>query len=147
MKKFNFKLESVLKYRGDKVTQAKDSLNQVLKIKNEKELAISDTQNTINNLINEKEKGKIKASDLQIKNNHINFLNDEIVRLNEEKKQIVEIENIRRVKLTKAMKDEKVMEKLKEKQKYEHNEIQKKEEGIMLDEIGLRISQKSKNTG
>ncbi|MBX3043847.1 MAG: flagellar FliJ family protein [Candidatus Kapabacteria bacterium] len=143
-KKFNFKLESVLKYRADKVNQATESLNQIVKIRNEKEQEIQQNEEKKQVLFGT-QKGKIKAADLQNKNNHINFLNDEIERLNEEKKQVLEIENLRRKKLTSAMKDEKVIDKLKDKQKLAHDQNQKKEEGAFLDEIGLQITMKNRD--
>lgn len=143
-KKFKFKLESVLKFRADKVNQAKDSLNQAIKLRIEKQNAIDATRDKINDMLTQG-KAKVKARDLQAKENHINSLYDEILRLEEEKKQIVEIENIRRIKLTNAMKDEKVIDKLKEKQKQEHVIEQNLEESKMLDELGLRITMNNKD--
>ncbi len=142
-KKFNFKLESVLKFRTDKVSQAIDSHNQAVKIRLEKQREIDETKYRISEIASKVE-NKIKAGELRVKDSHINFLNEEILRLEDEKKQIIEIENIRRVKLTSAMKDEKVIEKLKEKQFVAYNDDLKKEEGAILDEIGLRITENKK---
>jgi flagellar protein FliJ len=144
-KKFNFKLESVLKYRADKVSQAIDSLNQAVKIRIEKQKEINDTESRIIEIAS-KFDNKTKARDLQVRDSHIVFLNEEILRLEQEKKQIIEIESIRRLKLTRAMKDEKVLEKLKEKKLETYNEELKKEEGLVLDEIGLRISENKKES-
>jgi flagellar FliJ protein len=142
-KKFNFKLESVLKFRADKVNQAMDALNQVVKIRLEKEKMILDTIQLKLDIANQI-KSKVKASELQAKNNHLIFLDDEIKKLEHEKKQIVEIENLRRIKLTNAMKDEKVIEKLKEKQLDNYKEDLKKEESIFLDELGIKGIEKNK---
>jgi flagellar protein FliJ len=138
-KKFNFKLESVLKYRADKVSQAIDSLNQAVKIRIEKQKEINDTESRIIEIAS-KFDNKTKARDLQVRDSHIVFL------IEQEKKQIIEIESIRRLKLTRAMKDEKVLEKLKEKKLETYNEELKKEEGLVLDEIGLRISENKKES-
>jgi flagellar FliJ protein len=141
-KKFNFKLESVLKFRTDKVSQAKDSLNQAVKIRLEKEADIRNTE-MMKSQLGTVTINKIKAGDLQIKNNHIAFLETEILKLEEEKKQILEIENLRRIKLTNAMKDEKVIEKLKEKQYSNYMEEQRCNENKFLDEVALQRVRKS----
>lgn len=142
-KKFSFKLESVLKYRADKVNQAIDALNQVVKLRIEKEKKINELIQ-LKKEIYSQGKNKVKASDLQTKNNYLNSLDEEISKLENEKKQIIEIENIRRIKLTEAMKDEKVLEKLKEKKISSYKEEIRKEEGIFLDEIGIKGIEKNK---
>ncbi len=142
-KKFSFKLESVLKYRADKVNQAIDALNQVVKLRIEKEKKINELIQ-LKKEIYSQGKNKVKASDLQTKNNYLNSLDEEISKLENEKKQIIEIENIRRIKLTEAMKDEKVIEKLKEKKISSYKEEIRKEEGIFLDEIGIKGIEKNK---
>lgn len=142
-KKFSFKLESVLKYRADKVNQAIDALNQVVKLRIEKEKKINELIQLKKEIYSQGKK-KVKASDLQTKNNYLNSLDEEISKLENEKKQIIEIENIRRIKLTEAMKDEKVIEKLKEKKISSYKEEIRKEEGIFLDEIGIKGIEKNK---
>ena len=70
-------------------------------------------------------------------------LKEEIKKLEEEIDQLKEIEELRRVRLTEAMKDEKVLEKLKEKRKYDHDEDSKHEEVLTLDEISqMRFTKK-----
>jgi flagellar FliJ protein len=145
-KKFNFKLEPVLKYRADKVNQAKDSFNQAVRLRIEKENSILETIDKKNEMLN-KVIHKIKAGDLQNNINHINSLNNEILKLENEKNQIIEIENLRRIKLTNAMKDEKVIEKLKEKKIDLYNENLKKDENKFLDELGINSIDKKLNNG
>lgn len=144
-KKFNFRFESILKIRAEKVTQAQESLNQAVKVRLDKEQAIQEFIDSKNNLEISKPI-TTKAQDLQNKIFHKQHIESEINRLEKEKQQIVEIENLRRNKLGVAMKEEKVMEKLKDKKLSEHIDEVKREEGIFFDEIGLNISQKnSKN--
>ncbi|MFA7626234.1 MAG: flagellar FliJ family protein [Candidatus Kapaibacterium sp.] len=131
-----------MKFRTDKVSQAKDSLNQAVKIRLEKEADIRNTE-MMKSQLGTVTINKIKAGDLQIKNNHIAFLETEILKLEEEKKQILEIENLRRIKLTNAMKDEKVIEKLKEKQYSNYMEEQRCNENKFLDEVALQRVRKS----
>lgn len=142
-KKFNFKLESVLKYRTEKVSRAKDSLNQAVKLRIDKEKAIIDTADERSGF-QQTNTGKIKASDLQAKGSYLNFLEEEIKRLENEKLQILEIEELRRKKLIVAMKDEKVIEKLKEKKRLIHFEEIKKEESKFMDELGLKTINKNR---
>lgn len=142
-KKFDFRYETILKMRTEKVTQAKESLNQAVKVRLEKEKTIDDYKNYKNNLIIADEKS-IKAADLQNKFYHKQHIENEIKRFEKEKEQIIEIENLRRSKLTVAMKDEKVMEKLKDKKKEQHKEEVKLEEKRFYDEIGINQSQKNK---
>ena len=61
----------------------------------------------IKNLLLEKKFLSSKVNELQTQIHHKEFVDSEIVKLEKEKQQILEIENLRRLKLTKAMKDEK----------------------------------------
>lgn len=142
-KKFNFRLESVLKLRAEKVTQAQESLNQAIKVRVEKEKSIQNYRNYLKNLSNEKS-SQIKASDLQNMSYHKQYIDSEIKKLEKEKVQVLEIENLRRTKLTKALKDEKVLEKLKERKKADYNDELRKEEAKFFDEIAIKQSSKTK---
>ncbi len=135
-KKFNFRYESILKLRTEKVTQAQESLNQVVKVRIEKEKTIENYKIYKDNLHITTDKST-KASDLQYSFYHKQAIDNEIKKLESEKLQIVEIEKLRRNKLTLAMKDEKVMEKLKDKKNEKYIEEMKLEEGKFLDEIGI----------
>ncbi|HRP02585.1 MAG TPA: flagellar FliJ family protein [Candidatus Kapabacteria bacterium] len=140
-KKFNFRFETVLKLRAEKVTQAQESLNQVVKVRIEKEKTIEDYKNYklhINNTVLK----TTKASDLQNSIHHKQYIESEILRLEKEKLQIIEIEKLRRNKLTVAMKDEKVMEKLKDKKINQHNEDIRLEESKFFDEVGINQTQR-----
>ncbi len=79
-----------------------------------------------------------KAGDLQARAAHSTFIRHKINKLNHEKEQIIEIENLRRPRLNEAMKEEKVLSKLKEKQQVRHKEETEREERKNLDEIAQK---------
>ncbi len=139
---FRFKLEPVLKLRTHKVQIALDSLNQAVKLRNEKELMIIQQNDIRNNLIGSGIKSS-KVRELQAIFHHRDHIDNEIMKLQDEKKRITEIENVRRTKLTIAMKEEKVLEKLKEKKQILHKEDVEREEGKFLDEIAINSHIKS----
>ncbi|GAB1372943.1 flagellar export protein FliJ [Candidatus Kapaibacterium sp.] len=143
-KKFNFKLEPVLKFRTEKVNRAKDSLSQAMRLRLDKEKQIQNTLDLKKEMFGDGKKS-VKASDLHAVKSYIDNLDNEISKLENEKLQILEIENLRRQKLTVAMKDEKVLEKLKEKKLDFYNEEQKKEDTKFLDEISINGINKGKS--
>jgi flagellar FliJ protein len=136
-KKFNFKYNSILKLRTEKVNQAQELLFQAERIKIEKQKIITEYKNYINGLLNNNT-NKNKISELQNIAYHKQFINSEIEKLEKEKVQIDEIISLRRNKLNEAMKDEKVLEKLKEKKLNSYKEELNKEETKFLDEISMK---------
>lgn len=144
-KKFKFRLDSLLKLRNQKVSEAKDLLYQAVNIRLRKDEEIDRHSNYLNELKYANKSG-MKLSDIQVLHYHREYVENQLEKLNHEKEQLLEIENVRRVNLTSAMKDEKVLVKLKDKRKYEHTEAVKKEENAVLDEIGLRkINNENRN--
>jgi flagellar export protein FliJ len=75
--------------------------------------------------------------DLQSRFHRKIFLEDRIVQIRYEITKIVEIENFKRKELQEAMKDEKILEKLKEKKQVEFKFETGKEEDLALDEISI----------
>lgn len=141
-KKFNFRLESILKLRSEKVSQAQDSLFQAQKVRIEKEKIIESYHELKKNLGTEG-KQLIKAASLQAISNRKAYLDTEIKRLGDERNQILEIEEFRRQKLTKAMIEEKALEKLKEKRFIEHNNELKSEEVKFFDDVARNIKKEN----
>ncbi len=138
-KKFSFRLEPILKLRSYKVTLAKDELIQVVKKRSEKEELINEKEEYYSNLLTNKPYSA-KASDLQAILSHQEKVKDDLNKLEYEKSQLIEIENFKREKLNNAMKQEKVLEKLKEKKQEIHKSDLSKEETSILDDIG-RVTQ------
>ena len=141
-KKFNFRLEPVLKLKHHKVQIAQDSLNQAVKLRNEKDNMIHEQNENRSKLISTNLQST-KARDLQAYYHHRDHIDNEIKKLQEEKQRIIEIENIRRSKLNTAMKEEKVLIKLKEKKLSDYKEEVNREEGKFLDEIAIGKSYSS----
>lgn len=134
-KKFKFKLESFLKLKSFNVTKAEDALNKILILKYEKEVEIVSLYDEISELNNNPKKQTI--IDLQSRFHRKIFLEDRIVQIKYEITKIVEIENFKRKELQEAMKDEKILEKLKEKKQVEFKFETGKEEDLALDEISI----------
>ena len=142
-KGFKFKLDSVLKLRNQKVTEAKNELMVIANKMREKEREILDRRETLQNLIDSRDSRK-KLEEIQAFYSHKDSLEYEIDRLKEEKENLSDIENLKREKLKNALKEEKVMENLKDRKKEEFLSKIKSEEGKELDEIGLRNSIKQR---
>ncbi len=133
-KRFNFRLEPVLKLRTHKVVQAKNALKIAANLRYSKEVEIDNKENYFLKLLNPVS-GYLKASELQTAHFHKTQVRDEIKILEKDKIKLIEIENMKRANLTNAMKDEKILLKLKEKQIAAYKEDIEKEEVITLDEI------------
>lgn len=133
-KKFNFRLDKVLNLKSQKVQELKEALNIIVVSRIAKEKEIDQKQNYLNNLLNSK-KGVLPASSLQTTWSHKTFIQDTIKKLKIEREQLIEIENLRRQKLVEAMKEEKILLKLKDKKKNQHNQELSREEVKILDEI------------
>ncbi|MFP4368859.1 MAG: flagellar export protein FliJ [Bacteroidota bacterium] len=136
-KKFHFRLEPVLKIKSHEVRRAKDSLSKVVSVLYETDVIIKERKSYHNNLLKNK-LNTTKVSDLQAQILHRQSIMDEIRKLEKEKEKLVEIESLRRAELNTALKDEKVLSKLKEKQFYNHNEKIKKIDSHLMDEIALK---------
>lgn len=133
-KKFNFRLEKVLNLKSIKVQELKDALNKIVITRMAKENEIEKNQTYLNNILNAK-KGLLPASSLQTHWSHKTYIQDTIKKLKYERDQLIEIENLRRQKLVEAMKEEKILLKLKDKKQIQHKEEISKEEVKILDEI------------
>lgn len=144
-KKFEFRLEKILNLRAQKVTQEKLALGRIQSLRLNKEQE-AQTQNDYQDELKKIKHDKGQASMLQAYHHHRTFVQEEIKKLEDEIDQLKEIEELRRVRLTEAMKDEKILEKLKEKRKYDHEEDSKHEEVQVLDEISQMRFEKQKVT-
>ncbi|MDQ1265960.1 MAG: Flagellar FliJ protein [Bacteroidota bacterium] len=133
-KKFVFALESVLKLRSHKVEEAKDSLNRILGLRLKKESDIADKEEYMKQLL-QKKPASSGVKEMQAQWYHKIYVEDEIRVMEREKEQLIEIENVRRVELSEAMKEEKILLKLREKKEVQHQDEIKREETIFLDEI------------
>lgn len=143
-KKFSFRLDPVLKLRSHKVNQEKEALGFVVGRRTMKEIQINRQEEYKSGLLRKKQHST-KAIDLQARSYHIHFVNEEIKKLEHEKEELIEIEGLRRQKLSAAMRDEKVLVRLREKKQIAHQEETGREETIHLDEIARNRHIKNEN--
>lgn len=135
-KRFQFRLESLYKFRQQKTDTARVALGQVALAKQEKLREIAVKNEYLESILTNSTRAK--AFELQAKVTHIQTVKDEIKQLETELRNIEEIEALRRNELTRTMRDERVLEKLRDKKIVEHSEQIKIEEQNQLDEIALR---------
>lgn len=141
-KKFSFRLEPVLRLRAYRVSEAKERLAEIMFLRIKKENEINEKTEYINNFELAK-LGKVNAEIIQARIYHKIYIQDEIKKLKKERAELLEIENLKRKELTEAMKNEKILAKLKEKKYDIYKHELNLEEMKDLDEIAGRISGKS----
>lgn len=141
-KKFDFRLNSVLRLNSHKVKVAEEALLEIVNIRITKEQKADELANYYTGLI-AKEFKSAQASDLQAHYYHMNHIELQIKELKHEIEQILELENIKRMRLTEAMKEEKIIEKLKEKKFEEYKKETEDEEMKTLNEIATNRHHKS----
>ena len=133
-KKFSFRLEPILKLRTHKVNEAKEIFLQIQAMRMKVEDEIQSTFDNLNSLYTGKS-GIIPVTELQANYYRQDFLKNEIEKMEIEKKRLMEIENHRRKLLANAMKDEKILLKLKDKKRVYYMEELKIEDDKFMDEI------------
>ena len=136
-KRFRFKLEPILKMRTEKTKEAKNALSIALRNRYKKEMEIDTLQNTKKEQL-EKQLKTSKAQDMQIIKDYIINLDNQIEHKKREKEKLVEIENMRLYELNEAMKEEKIITKLREKKLEKHKLELKREEDNFLNEVATQ---------
>lgn len=136
-KKFIYRLESLLNLKSFKVKEIEESIQKVLLYRNQTESEIAKNENYLATL-NGQRYGAFKAIEIQALNYHKEYVKEEIRELREQLARIIEIENIFRMKLAEAMKEEKVLQKLKERDYEDYKMLINKEESKLLDEISIQ---------
>ncbi len=138
MKKFAFRLESVLNLKTQMEDNAKNNLARATKeLENQKEY-LKDLRNvnnkSMNSLTEEVDEG-IPVYRVQIYNNYLSLMKEKIA--NQKEKVNVAERNVdkNREHLIKAMQERKVLDKLKEKKYDEYAKDQLKEEQLGIDEL------------
>ncbi|MGQ9819220.1 MAG: flagellar export protein FliJ [Candidatus Kapaibacteriales bacterium] len=135
-KKFKYRLESLLNLKAQKVKEIEEAIAKILYFRKESEEEIAEQEEYLRNFIQTKN-GVTTALEIQTRQHHREFIEEEISRLRKHLERIIEIEMIFRQRLVEAMKEEKVFEKLKERKFNEYNEEVKREETKILDEISI----------
>ncbi len=144
-KKFDFRLDSVLRLNTHKVKIAEESLMEIVNIRTAKERREEELTLYLAGL-RAREFKSANAGELQAHYYHIASIETQVKELRKEIGQILELENLKRMKLTEAMKEERIMEKLKEK-KYEEYVRENEADDIKnLNEIASTRHYKTRKT-
>jgi len=133
-KKFKFRLEPILKIRTENVEEAKTSLNIAVRNRYEKEYEIENINNIKKEFLAE-EQITSKAADMQASKDYMHNMDTQLIKKEDEKEKLMQIENQKREVLNEALKEEKVIINLKEKKLAEYQKELSKEEANFLDEI------------
>lgn len=137
---FSFRLETVLKLREHKTKQAMEELTEVVGLRYNKEKEIEEQVAYRDELLKSQTQNGI-VGDFQAKWHHKLFIEENIEKLEIEKLSLLEIEEVKRKNLNEAMKDEKILGKLKEKQKIVYDNEINKEIQAFLDEIAINFNE------
>ncbi len=137
-KKFSFRLDSVLKLRTYKVKQEKEALLQVQSLRIKKDEEIDNLKNELESTYKNK-KGKISVEILQQNFYRQEYIKENIKKLENDKKRLLEIEEQRKKIFFEAMKEEKVLLKLKEKKLAEYKFELDQEDQKVMDEIAVNL--------
>lgn len=144
-KKFTFRLEPLLRLRSYKVNQEKEALMQVQSLRINKENEISENIIYLESLYRNK-KGRINIEQMQTDFHRQNFIKEFIKKLETDRQRLLEIEEQRRIILNEALKEEKILEKLKEKKIIAYKEELNFEDNKMMDEIANNRSARLETT-
>lgn len=141
-KKFSFRLEPVLKLRAYRVAEAKEKLAEILYLRIKKENEIKSKYEYLQKFELAKD-GKSSIADIQTRIYHKIYVEGEIKKLTKDRSELLEIENLKRKELSEAMKNEKILAKLKERKFEAYKHELNIEEMKDLDEIAGRIARNS----
>ncbi|HOT75946.1 MAG TPA: flagellar export protein FliJ [Candidatus Wallbacteria bacterium] len=138
MKKFSFKLDSLLNVRKKREELVIQELAEAQMAEQRIHGQINDTRNTIALMIEESKsylKSSINVESLLLSRNYIEFLKRKLAeleaRLEEAKQKTLKIKE----KLSEAVKERKIIETLKEKQFAQYKKEYNKQDNAQMDEI------------
>jgi flagellar export protein FliJ len=141
-KKFKFRLDPLLRLKSHKVERAKEMLSEVSQMRFMKEDEKEKNLAYLKEMLNTGKKSG-NVLEMQAASYHNAYVRSQIEKLQKEIDKLKEIENIRRQQLNKAMQEEKVLTKLKDKKEHAYLHDVLKEENAFIDEIAiLRGNQK-----
>ena len=135
-KRFTFRLESLRRLRQHKTNEAKISLGEVSQMCVAKVQEIQALQRYHDEI--KGNTGLMKVMNHQMRSEHALAVKEDLKRLAAELVNLREIEALRRMKLTEAMKEEKILDSLRDKKEIQHKHDLLVEEQGMMDEIASR---------
>lgn len=137
-KKFRFSLESLLQLRTYTADTKKTALAEVVRMREEKEQEIEKKKQYLTELASVGFGKNMLAGAMQAVHDHREYVKAEIEKLHRRRDQIIEIEKLKRKEFSDAMKDVKVLEKLKDKHHEQFIAEIAREERQFLDEVAQR---------
>ncbi len=143
-KKFNFRLEPILKLRKSAAKNEKTILTRAANLRAEKEEELESKKSYYESIIRESG-GSFKAEEVQVRFHHKNYVKKQIENLKKEKDKLIEIEERQKEKYNEARKNEKVLANLKKRKREIHHKDIEKQESKQLDEIASRKKKNQDN--
>ena len=137
-KKFSFRLDTVLKLRSYKVKLAKEVLLQIQSQRIKAEEEINRNHQELQSLYRNKV-GKISVETIQQDFYRQEYIKNYINILEKEKEKLLKIEEAKRKILNEAMKDEKILLKLKDKKIAEYKFEMNQEDQKVMDDIAINL--------
>lgn len=140
MKKFQFKLETVLKVKEKKEEQLKRELMKLQAMKIEQEQILKLIEQEKNGAMKDKAREKGAGTDIMSIVLFEKYLNSLRLQISITEKNIKELENLsdeKRTEVVEASREKKIFEKLKEKHRDIFNKIVENNEQKQLDEIAV----------
>ena len=138
MKKFSFKLDSLLNVRKKREELVIQELAEAQMTENRINGQINDTRNTIALMIEESKsylKSSINVESLLLSRNYIEFLKRKLSELEAELEKAKQKTLKIKEKLAEAVKERKIIETLKEKQFAQYKKEYNKQDNAQMDEI------------
>lgn len=135
-KRFTFRLDSLHRFRRHRTHQAKLALGEITQLRYAKEQEIEERVLFLEQY--RMDVRTVKVADYQMRAEHVHAVRAEIKKLRSELENLCEIESLRRQVLTELMKEEKVLDSLREKKEADHKGLVLSEEQKLMDEIASR---------
>ncbi len=134
-------MDGLHRFRQHKTNEAKLALGEITTLRLAKQKEIDDLLMYLEHL--QLVRRSMRVLELQTNAAHAESVRQHIDRLRTELQNLNEIEMLRRQELTKTMRDEKVLDKLRDKKVSEYNHSVLIEEQLQMDEIAMRSDLKS----
>ncbi len=135
-KRFSFRLDGLHRFRQHKTNEAKLALGEITRLRQNKQKEIEEMLEYLKHL--DSSRRTTRVLEYQVNVAHAESVRQHIVKLHEELQSLSEIELLRRTELTHTMRDEKVLDKLREKKLSEYHHSVLIEEQTQMDEIAMR---------
>ena len=142
-KKFRFSLEPLLKLRAYHADVKKQALAEIIQLRDNKQKYIENRQVYLAQITLVRAADSTTAGAMQTAHEHRESVKQDIAGLEYEKQQLEEIERVKQLEYGEALKEVRILEKLREKYRQQYAAELNAEEQKFLDELALH-SQESR---